>query len=72
MEENEKPFDMEIALFWAEHIENPCTVNVNGEELNIRDYYLRESRKVIPRLGNPLARRYLEMKIKKYDSSILL
>ena len=45
MTENfENSTDMKIALQLAYHIENPCTVQVNGEMKNIREFYLRESR----------------------------
>ena len=66
---NEKPTDMEVALNWAYHIKHPCTVMVDGEEKNIRDFYLRVSKDIIlPKLTNPFARRFLQMEINEYNS----
>ena len=68
MTDSKKLTDMEIALQWAFHIENPCTVEVRGRTENIREFYLRESREhVIPRLTNPSAVEFLQGIIDKYN-----
>lgn len=59
--------DMETALFLVSHIENPCTVRVNGEIKNIRDFYLRESRNLLNKLTNPFAKEFLKNKISEYS-----
>ena len=68
MTDSKKLTDMEIALQWASHIENPCTVEVHGRIENIREFYLRESREhVIPRLTNSSAVEFLQGIIDKYN-----
>lgn len=67
METLDKAMDMEVAIFWAYHIENPCGTIVNGERVNIRDFYLREARNVLPILTNPFAKDFLENAINKYN-----
>lgn len=62
----EKILDMESVLFLITHIENPCTTVVDGETHNIRDFYLREADKLIPKLINPHARELLQGSIEKY------
>jgi predicted nuclease of restriction endonuclease-like RecB superfamily len=69
MENIEKATDMEIALFWSSHIENPCETIVDGKKVNIRDFYIRESKKIIPNLTNPFAQEYLERTISKYEKN---
>ena len=60
--------DMEIALLWAFHIENPCGIDVNGTRQDIREFYLRESREhVLPNLTNPYALEFLQSVMKKYS-----
>jgi hypothetical protein len=59
--------DIEIALLLATHIENPCSVEVNGKIENLRAFYIREAREnVLPKLTNPFAREYLEKIISEY------
>lgn len=63
----EKLSDMEVVIFWVYHIENPCGITVNGKKVNIRDFYIRESREnILPILTNPFAKEYLERVINKY------
>ena len=62
----EKATDMEIALKLASHIKNPCTTLVGDKTYNIREFYLRESRRILPTLDNPHARSFLERVIEKY------
>mgnify|MGYP000508892225 CR=1 FL=1 len=66
MEYLERALDMGIALELAKHMENPCSVKVNGREENLRDFYIRESERVISTFQNQSARKFLEGKIKKY------
>jgi len=40
----EETTDTEIALFFVNHIINPCTVKVEGVEINPRGIYIREAR----------------------------
>jgi len=63
---DQRASDMEIALFWAEHIDNPCTVEVEGEIKNIRYFYLREAERIMSNLKNPFARDFLRLKINEY------
>ena len=62
----EKLTDMQLVLELIKHIENPCSVEVEGRIRNIRDFYLRESQSILPKLTNPFAREYLEGIISKY------
>ena len=59
--------DMDIVLSLVRHIENPCTVEVKGRTENIQDFYLRESRKILPTLTNSYARNLLESVIESYS-----
>ena len=66
--ERDKPTDMELALYWAIHIDQPCSVEVDGKTENIRSFYLRGSKEnILPILTNPFAKRFLEMKIREYS-----
>ncbi|MDP3014929.1 MAG: hypothetical protein Q8N28_00675 [bacterium] len=63
----EKASDMEIALFFAKHIDNPCEVEVAPDKKeNIREFYLREARNALSKMTNENAKRFLELKIKEY------
>ena len=65
---SEKTSDMEIALFLAGHIDNPCEAEVApGKKENIREFYLREARNVLSEMTNENAKRFLELKIKEYE-----
>ena len=60
--------DMELAIFLAGHIDNPCTVEVApGQVENIRQFYLAEAKKLLPTMTNPGAKDVLEDKIKEYE-----
>lgn len=60
--------EMYIAMFWADHIIYPCTIEVEGKIENMRQSYINEvKRKVIPKLTNPFAKKYLEDLIKDYE-----
>lgn len=55
--------DIEVANFLAGHIEAPCE-DLQGN--NIRDFYIREARKVLPTMTNEFAKEILEKTIRKY------
>ncbi|MCP6717991.1 MAG: hypothetical protein KJI70_00385 [Patescibacteria group bacterium] len=57
--------DMEIALFLAAHLDNPCGIEIDGEWHDIRDFYERLARKLLASMTNPGAKEFLEKKIKK-------
>jgi hypothetical protein len=60
--------DMELALFYAKHIDNPCVAEVApGKFENIREFYLREAKNVLLKMEEPNAKRFLELKIKQYE-----
>lgn len=70
--EPEKPpgraTDMELALFFAAHINNPCEVDVSEDKReNIRGFYLREARRALGKIANEGVRKFLEDKIKEYE-----
>ena len=60
-----KPADMELVLFWINHIEQPC----KDEQGNTptRYVYLAKARELLPKLTNPDAKLMLEEVIKKYE-----
>ena len=60
--------DMEIALFFARHIDNPCEVEVApGKKENIRGFYLREAKKALAEMTEESAKKILELKIKECE-----
>ena len=63
----QKMSDIELAVELTAHIEHPCEVEVNGNIHNIRDFYIREAKRVLPALTNPHARDLLQMHIDKYN-----
>jgi hypothetical protein len=68
--DTENVSDMEVALFYAKHLDNPCGVEVNGKMKNIREFYIKEAQKALEFFNNPEAKIFLEMKIK--ENKILL
>lgn len=59
--------DMEVAEFLAGHIDNPCEVEVApGQVENIRDFYIREAKKLLPKITDLEAKRLLELKMQEY------
>ena len=70
MENLDKATNIEVAIHWANHIENPCGIMVNGEWKSIRNSYILECKEnIIPLMENPLAIKYLQDVIKKYKQS---
>jgi len=65
--EIEKLTDMEIALFVSNHIRNPCEVVVLGKIHNIRDFYLRLARDVMPALKDSYAIEFLKSVAIQYE-----
>jgi hypothetical protein len=49
--------DMAYALFLIKHIEEPCE-DAHGN--NIRDFYIREAKKVLPTFTNSDAKKVLQ------------
>jgi hypothetical protein len=63
-----KASDLEIALFLTSHINNPCEVEVEpGVKENIRDFYIREAKNLLPKITDPWAKKILELKIQEYE-----
>ncbi len=63
---SEKALDSEVVAMLSYHIDNPCKVGVDGEEKNIRDFYIREAEKILPYFKNPWAKEALQSKIEQY------
>ena len=58
---------MEIVEFFMFHIDNPCEVELSDKGMvNIRDFYIREALRILPKLENPFAIDLLKNKIKQY------
>lgn len=56
-ETKEPATDMEMALILAKHIDNPCE---DEQGNNIRDFYIREAKKVLETMQDPDAKKFLE------------
>ena len=56
--------DLDIALFYIDHIISPCTDDKTG--LNLRSYHIREAKKAMENFENPYAKALLEWVIKGY------
>jgi len=65
----EQASDMELALFFATHIDNPCEAETSpGVKQDIRSFYLREAKSQIEKMTNPGAKAFLKSKIKEYET----
>lgn len=62
---DDKATDQELANFLIYHIENPC-VDLQTR-LNIKDFYVREAKRVIGTFNDLNARTFLEKNIRKYS-----
>jgi len=49
------------------HIENPCFTIVNGEKRDIRYFYLREAKRILPKIENPLLKKGLGQLVDFYE-----
>ncbi|MFA7286427.1 MAG: hypothetical protein WC052_02070 [Patescibacteria group bacterium] len=50
--------NMEVALFYMEHITRPCEVEVApGQVENIREFYIRLAKGYIPKMTNAFAKK---------------
>ena len=58
--------DAELAQFLILHIDDPCGVEVAGEPLTLRDFYLREAERALDQMTDPTARERLQNKIRQY------
>ncbi|OGI85601.1 hypothetical protein A3A01_02005 [Candidatus Nomurabacteria bacterium RIFCSPLOWO2_01_FULL_39_17] len=59
--------DLEIVLTLIQHIEEPCEVQVGDNKHNIRAFYIREGKALLPQISNPDARAMLKATIEKHD-----
>jgi len=65
--EEKKASDLEIAMFLAEHIRNPCGVQVGNRYENIREFYIRvANERVLPTMKDKMAIDYLQKTIDAY------
>ncbi len=65
---SEKATDMQIAVFLAGHIDNPCEAEVApGQKENIRSFYIREAESLLTKMEDENAKKLLELKIKEYS-----
>jgi hypothetical protein len=62
----QKALDIELALFLIKHIEEPCIEPQTKS--NIRDFYIRQAKKLIKEFENPFATDLLNQKIQEYSS----
>lgn len=62
--DKERATDMAVAKFLIFHIENPCE-DLQGN--NIRGFYIREARRILPSFTDDTARHLLEAAIVKYS-----
>ena len=63
----DKPTDMEVFFFFAQHLDNPCSIVVEGERHNIRYIYEKLAREYLPIMTNPFAKSLLEKKLTEYE-----
>lgn len=60
MTANLEAIDMETALFYATHLENPCSVGVDGRAEDIRGLYLEEARRLLRTERNSPVKEFLQ------------
>jgi len=69
LKKEEKANDIELAEFLVKHIDNPCTVELeNGRIENIRPFYIREAKKALENMTDPVAIDLLKRKIQDYEN----
>jgi hypothetical protein len=63
----EQAQETEFVVQLIRHIQNPCgTTLPSGEEVNLRDFYLRQAEEVLPKLTNPNAIELLKAEIERW------
>ena len=50
------------------HIEHPCGAMLDGKRVHLRDFYLREAKRILPELKNDLLKEGLSKLVAVYDS----
>jgi hypothetical protein len=55
----------DTALLLIKHIDEPCVEPITG--LNIRQFYIREAEKLLPKVENPFLKEALETRIAQYS-----
>lgn len=55
----------EAALFLLKHIESPCVEPTTGQ--NIRGFYIKEAKRILPKIENPHIRSIVEDAINRYS-----
>jgi len=63
-EKKEKATDMELVQFLIGHINNPCE---DSHGNNLRDFYIKEAKKVLDKIQDLEAKKTLEDIIQKYS-----
>ncbi|GEM_PF-2549683 len=63
----ERASDMQLALFWATHIDNPCDPHHNEQYREaLRQSYLVQAEQALSRIKEENARQFLQNKIREY------
>lgn len=57
--------DVEVFMFYSQHLDNPCSVIVDGQRHNIRPFYENLAAEALERFSNPYLKSLLEKKIKE-------
>jgi len=66
--EQQKASDLEIALFLAQHIDNPCEVETYpGQIENMRSRYIKEARRILPTMVDQNAAKMMQEKIAEHE-----
>ena len=64
----ERATESEVVLFLSRHIDNPCSAEVApGVFKDIRGFYIREAKRLMPTMTSENAKRALELKIQEYE-----
>ena len=59
------PTDLDVFMFYCEHLDNPCSMVVDGQRHDIRSFYERMATEALKRFSNPFLKSLLEKKIKE-------
>ncbi|MEK6952067.1 MAG: hypothetical protein AABX29_03560 [Nanoarchaeota archaeon] len=65
----DKVTDIEFVLFYINHIDNPCSFEHEGKQVNVRPVYLEQAREILKHhnFENPYAKELLENKPREYS-----